>query len=195
VYLLAVALLDTRGKRGLATSFVVPGVLALVNAVSYLSVEAESVYAAGALSVVAGLFCGTVGTRGTRRFTVWAGALFATVGAVLFAGQITESTVSDRGDNGPLTFGLFALLFGAVMIGVALVVARLLREPPEGDDAVGPPGADAPRNPSSGPGWAAGDDTPAPEADHDRTPPPFPPVVDIAPSLPDDDSTHWRPPA
>jgi hypothetical protein len=134
VYLLAVALLDARGRAGTATAFVVPGVVAISLAVYFFGVEANNAAVAGAVSVAAGLFCGAVGTQSHRRFTVWTGAFLATIGAALLAGQLTSSTVDDGDANGATVFGITAIVFGAAMVAVAIVTARFLREPTDGDD-------------------------------------------------------------
>jgi hypothetical protein len=145
VSLIGVAFLDTRGRRGIATAAVLPGILAMLEAVSFLSAEAKSVVVAGLLSVAAGLFVGAVGTRSHRRFTVWVGAFGATVGAVVLAGKVTDSATSGGSNSHAASvFGAFAIVFGAAMVGVAALVARLLREPKTGDD---PAAASAPSGP------------------------------------------------
>ena len=149
VYLIGVALLDARGRRGIATAAVLPGVIAMVDAVAFLGAEAKSVVVAGLLSVAAGLFVGSVGTQSHRRFTVWVGAFGATVGAVLLAGKVTDSTTSGGGNSHAASvFGAFAILFGAAMVAVAALVARLLREPETGDDRAA---TSAPSDPSPPP--------------------------------------------
>ena len=135
VYLIGVAFLDARGRRGIATAAVLPGVIAMVDAVTFFGLEAKSVVVAGLLSVAAGLFVGSVGTHSHRRFTVWVGAFGATVGAVLLAGKVTDSTTSGGSNSHTASvFGAFAIVFGAAMVAVAALVARLLREPRTGDD-------------------------------------------------------------
>jgi hypothetical protein len=156
VYLIGVALLDARGRRGIATAAVLPGVIAMVDAVTFFGAEAKSVVVAGLLSVAAGLFVGSVGTRSHRRFTVWVGAFGATVGAVLLAGKVTDSTTSGGSNSHTASvFGAFAIVFGAAMVAVAALVARLLREPETGDALA-----------------AAG--TPSPPSDPPPPPPPTP---------------------
>ncbi|MDQ1534379.1 MAG: hypothetical protein QOF28_2140 [Actinomycetota bacterium] len=135
VYLFGVALLDARGRRGIATAAVLPGVIAMVDAVIFFGAEAKSIVVAGLLSVAAGLYVGSVGTQSHRRFTVWVGAFGATVGAVLLAGKVTDSTTSGGSNSHAASvFGAFAIVFGAAMVAVAVLVARLLREPQTGDD-------------------------------------------------------------
>ncbi len=149
VYLIGVAVLDARGRRGIATAAVLPGVIAMVEAVIFLGAEAKSVIVAGLLSVAAGLFVGSVGTQSHRRFTVWVGAFAATVGAVLLAGKVTDSTTSGGSNSHAASvYGAFAIVFGAVMVAVAALVARLLREPATGDD---PAAASTPSEPSPPP--------------------------------------------
>jgi hypothetical protein len=149
VYLIGVALLDARGRRGIATAAVLPGVIAMVDAVIFFGEEAKSLVVAGLLSVAAGLFVGLVGTQSHRRFTVWVGAFGATVGAVLLAGKITDSTTGGGSNSHTASvFGAFAIVFGAAMVAVAVLVARLLREPEAGDDRAA---ASTPSNPSPPP--------------------------------------------
>jgi hypothetical protein len=160
VYLIGVALLDARGRRGIATAAVLPGVIAMVDAVTFFGLEAESVVVAGLLSVAAGLFVGTVGTQSHRRFTVWVGAFGATVGAVLLAGKVTDSTTGGGSNSHTASvYGAFAIVFGAAMVAVAVLVARLLREPETGDDQA----------PAS---------TPSPPSD--PSPPPAPTPIELA---------------
>lgn len=135
VYLLGVAVLDSRGRRGIATAAVIPGVVAMVDMVSFFSAKADSIVVGGLLSVAAGLFVGAVGTQSQRRFTVWMGAFGATVGAVLLTGKIADSTTSSgSGSHAGSVFGAVTIVFGVVMVVVAVFVARALREPTTGDD-------------------------------------------------------------
>jgi uncharacterized membrane protein HdeD (DUF308 family) len=152
VYLFGVAFLDARGRRGIATAAVLPGVIAMVDAVAFFSAEAKSIVVAGLLSVAAGLFVGSVGTRSHRRFTVWVGAFGATVGAVLLAGKVTDSTTSGGSNSHTAAvFGAFAIVFGAAMVAVAALVARLLREPETGDDRAAASTPSPPSDPSPPP--------------------------------------------
>ena len=146
---IGVALLDARGRRGIATAAVIPGVIAMVDAVTFFGLEAKSLVVTGLLSVAAGLFVGSVGTRSHRRFTVWVGAFGATVGAVLLAGKVTDSTTSGGSNSHAASvFGAFAIVFGAAMVAVAALFARFLREPQTGDD---PAAASTPSPPSDPP--------------------------------------------
>jgi hypothetical protein len=139
VYLLGVAVLDSRGQRGVATAAVIPGVVAMIDTVIFFSTKANNVVVAGLLSVAAGLFVGAVGAQSHRRFTVWIGAFGATVGAVLLTGKITDSTTgSGSGSHAASVFGAFTILFGAAMVGVAVLAGRVLREPVGGDEPRAP---------------------------------------------------------
>jgi hypothetical protein len=143
VYLVGVAVLDARGRRGLATAMVLPGVIALVTAIEMFSAEANNVVVTGLVSLAAGLFCGSVGAQSHRRFMVWTGAFLATVGAIVLSFKVTDSTVGgdDPSDNAATIFGAITIAFGVVMVAVGALVGRLLREPPRGDD---PPDANEP---------------------------------------------------
>jgi hypothetical protein len=149
VYLLGVALLDARGRRGIATAAVLPGVIAMVAAVIFFGAETKSLVVAGLLSVAAGLFVGSVGTQSHRRFTVWFGGFGATIGAVLLAGKVTDSTTGGGSNSHTASvFGAFAIVFGVAMVAVAALVARLLREPEAGDDRAAPSAPSPPSDPS-----------------------------------------------
>jgi hypothetical protein len=143
VYLLGVAVLDARGRRGLATAAVLPGVVAMVDTVLFLSAKADNVVVAGLLSVAAGLFVGAVGAQSHRRFTVWVGAFGATVGVLLLTGKITDSTTGSGSNShaGPV-FGAVTIVFGAAMIIVAALAGRVLREPARGNDEPPAPAPD-----------------------------------------------------
>jgi hypothetical protein len=135
VYLVGVAVLDSRGQRGLATAAVIPGVVAMIDTVAFFGEKANNVVVAGLLSVAAGLFVGAVGAQSHRRFTVWIGAFGATVGALVLTFKITDSTTnSGNGSHAASVFGAFTILFGAAMVGVAVLAARALSEPAGGDD-------------------------------------------------------------
>ncbi len=153
MYLLGVVVLDTRGKRGVATAAVLPGVIALVAAVIFFGNLANSTIVAGALSVAAGLLCGSVGAQSHRRFMLWTGALLATVGALFFAGRITQASTSGGNSHTASVFGAFAILFGVVMIVVAMLVGRLLGEPAAAQQQ--------PSGGTAGPSYARGPDAPA----------------------------------
>jgi drug/metabolite transporter (DMT)-like permease len=111
----------------------------MVDTVIFFGTKANNVVVAGLLSVAAGLFVGAVGAQSHRRFTVWFGAFGATVGAVILATKIADSA-TDSGSNSHAgsVFGVFLLLFGAAMVGVAALAARALREPTTGDQPAVP---------------------------------------------------------
>jgi hypothetical protein len=140
VYLVGVAVLDGRGRRGLATAAVLPGVIALITAIEMFSVESRNAVVTGVLSIAAGLFCGTVGAQSHRRFMVWTGAFLATGGAIILSYKVTDAAVdvNDSSGHAATVFGLFTMLFGAAMVVVGALVARVLREPAGGDE-VPPP--------------------------------------------------------
>ncbi|HEX4493289.1 MAG TPA: hypothetical protein VH914_18950 [Acidimicrobiia bacterium] len=145
VYLIGVAVLDARGHRGVATAAVLPGVVAMIDTVIFFGDKAGNVVVAGLLSIAAGLFVGAVGAQSHRRFTVWIGAFGATVGAVLLTGKIADST-TNSGSNSHVgsVFGAFTIVFGAAMVVVAALAARVLREPITGDGAPAPVPPDPP---------------------------------------------------
>jgi len=137
VYLGALGLLDGARRRGFATAFVLPGIAALVVAVSLLGSEMDSALGGGVLAIVAGAVLLYLGTIARRRFTIWFGAAMATVGALLIAGDITDPNV-DTFDGPPdlVGFGVLTAVFGAIVVLAAEPLRRLLGEPEHGDEPV-----------------------------------------------------------
>jgi hypothetical protein len=167
LYLGALFVLDRAGWRGLATAFVVPGVIAMVSGTQSLGNAAHHAWAAGLLTFAAGIAIGGIGDRTRRRFTTWAGAVIAAVGALTIA--LDASHVSHSVRNGEVKLagpGLVVVLFGVGLAGIAFVVAHFLGDGPA-------PPVNVPQYP----------DGPAPPPE---PPPPWP-------SLPSDPSTAWPP--
>ncbi len=75
IYLGGLALLDRRGLRGLATAFVLPGVLALATGVSALGDASNHAWIGGILALAAGVGLGLIGQGTQRRFTAWTGGV------------------------------------------------------------------------------------------------------------------------
>jgi hypothetical protein len=139
VYLIGVAALDARGRRGIATAAVLPGVIAMIDSVIFFGDKANNVVVSGLLSLAAGLFVGAVGAQSHRRFTVWIGAFGATVGAVVLTAKIADSTTSSGSNSHAASvFGAVTIVFGAAMVIVAVLAARVLREPVAGDEPPAP---------------------------------------------------------
>jgi drug/metabolite transporter (DMT)-like permease len=147
VYLIGVAVLDARGRRGIATAAVIPGVIAMLDAVIFLGQKADNIVVTGLLTLAAGLFVGAVGAQSQRRTTVWFGAIGATLGVVILTTKIADSTTnSGSNSHAASVFGAFTIAFGVVMVVAAFFIARLLHEPTTGDDPrpVAPPADFAP---------------------------------------------------
>ena len=77
VYIGALFALDRRRWHGLGTALVIPGVLALFTGTEVLGNAAHHVWVGGLLTFVAGVAFALVGDFGGRRFTAWAGGVFA----------------------------------------------------------------------------------------------------------------------
>ena len=133
VYLIGVAVLDARGRRGIATAVVIPAVVAMIDTVVFLSQKTDNIVVAGLLSLAAGLSVGAVGASARRRFMVWIGAFGATVGAVILTGKASDSAAGSSNSHAGSVFGAFTIVFGVAMILVAVLAARVLHEPSTGD--------------------------------------------------------------
>ncbi|HEX5615997.1 MAG TPA: hypothetical protein VFZ83_12665 [Acidimicrobiia bacterium] len=142
LYLVTLARLDVARRRGLATAFVIPGIAALVVAVTALGGELDSALGAGVLAAIGGVLLLYVGTVGRRRFTIWFGAAMATVGALLVAGDITDPNVDlfGSGEGVDLVgFGVAVAVLGAIVVLASEPLRRLLGEPERGDEPIATP--------------------------------------------------------
>jgi hypothetical protein len=136
----AMALLDRARLRGLATAFVVAGVLALETGIAALASWTDRLWAAGLLTLAAGVALGLAGQLGGRRLTTWLGGAVAALGTVLVAFDVTRIDSSFGGTASPKLVGpgLTVMAFGAVLMAFAWFVARTTRGEP---DAPTPPAA------------------------------------------------------
>ena len=127
VYLGALWLLDRNRWRGLATAFVLPGLVALLTGAQSLGNAASHAWVAGVLTFVAGLGFGFVGDVTQRRFATWAGAVAAAYGALTVA--LDAVHISHSLSNGDVKLagpGLVVCLFGAMLVGLGYLIARFL---------------------------------------------------------------------
>lgn len=139
VYLGALGVLDRSGRRGFAVAFVLPGIAALVIAITALGGETESALAGGLFAIIGGVVLIYVGSPARRRFTIWFGAAMATVGALLIAGDFTDPRVDLFGSGEGIDlvgFGVLTAVFGAIVVLAAEPLRRLLGEPEHGDEPV-----------------------------------------------------------
>lgn len=141
------AALDRRGHMGVATPFVVVGILYGGIGTLTLGLDVGDVYATGAFLAIDGLAVGLTGTSGRRRATSWIGAAVLLTGTVVIVGQAT-SDVTDDGEAA--VFGAFALVAAAVLLVIGILVARAVDEPIDGGEPIASRAA-----PSPTPGRAA----------------------------------------
>ncbi|MDQ1509023.1 MAG: hypothetical protein QOG50_867 [Actinomycetota bacterium] len=171
VYVGALFALDRRRWPGLGTALVIPGVLALFTGTEVLGNAAHHVWVGGLFTFVAGVTLALVGDFGGRRFTTWAGGVFAAAGVYSFAGDVTDFQKSFNDVNRNLARPAYiTIAFGAALVALAWVVA-LVRSNYSGTDGPAPP--------------------PVPPPD----PPPTPPASFATPAPPDPSRfPTWQPP-
>jgi hypothetical protein len=167
---------DRRRWRDLGTALVIPGLLALFTGTEVLGNAAHHVWVGGLLTFVAGVAFALVGDVGGRRFTAWAGAVFAGLGVYTFAGDVTNFKDAFEGTNAKLVRpGLITIAFGAGLVALAWLVATL-RSRYSGPAGSGPPAAPsapppvqpAPVDPARFPTWQP----PPPSGQPPPSPPP-----------------------
>lgn len=164
---------DRRRWRTLGTALVIPGVLALFTGTEVLGNAAHHLWTGGLLTLIAGVGFAIVGEAGGRRFTTWAGGVFAAFGVYLFAGDVTNFKHSFTSENVQLVRpALITIAFGALLVALAWLIA-MLRSQNLGPNGSFPTGATPP--------------PPAPEPAA-AVPPTFPPAVPPATPSP------WQPP-
>jgi hypothetical protein len=110
VYLVAAWLLDRRGRSGMATSFVVAGLVSLLSGILLLGGELKQA-GTGIAFIAAGLAVAVLGAMAERRATTWVGGGALFFGVVLLAGKIADSSVE------VFAFTLALLGVGAVLAG------------------------------------------------------------------------------
>jgi hypothetical protein len=152
---------DRRHWRGLGAALVIPGLLALFTGTEVLGNAAHHAWVGGLLTFLAGVGFALVGDVGRRRFTAWAGAVFAAVGVYTFAADVTNFKDAFEGTNAKLVRpALITIAFGTALVAFAWLVASLRSRYPgaagSGPPAVPsrpPPVQPAPADPSSFPTW------------------------------------------
>jgi hypothetical protein len=162
-YLGALYVLDRKRWNGVATAFVIPGVVALTTGTQSLGNAAHHAWAGGAMTFVAGLFIGVIGDRTGRRFTTWTGGIVAALGGLTVA--LDSAHITQAARNGDVKLagpGLIVVSFGIGLIATAFIIGQIMRRP----SAPPPDDLEAERGP--GPEAAP----PAPAFD---TAPPWPP--------------------
>jgi hypothetical protein len=170
---------------------VVPGVLALFTGTSVLGNAAHHVWFGGLLTFVAGVALALVGDFGGRRFTTWAGGLFAAFGVYFFAGDVTDFQESFASFEPHLVRpALITIAFGVALIALAWVIA-LVRANYAGGGGSPPPMPEPGPPPTPPPSFPI----PAPDPSHFPTwPPAAPPPTPGGPPPVPPPSPPWQPP-
>jgi hypothetical protein len=144
-YLAALFALDRGRRSGLATAFVVPGLVALLTGTGSLGNAAHHAWVGGLLTLVAGIGIGFVGDRTKRRFTTWAGAVVAAFGTLTVALDTAHISRAVGSSNVKLTGpGLIVIAFGVGLVALAVVLAGFLGGPGEMIPGGPPPTAFSP---------------------------------------------------
>ncbi len=147
VYLGALFLLDRARWHGVATAFVIPGIVALTTGTQSLGNTWHHAWAGGALTFVAGLFIGVIGDRTRRRFTTWTGGIVAALGGLTVA--LDSAHITQAVSNGKVKLGgpgLIVMSFGVGLIATGFILAQVMRHPaasPSSDAGAAPPSLDA----------------------------------------------------
>jgi hypothetical protein len=129
LYFAALYALDRRGQRGTATALPVPGALAVVVGLSALAATWHVYWLIALITMASGVAVGFTGLVRQRRFTIWFGALLATVGTVILAGDLTDRSVGLDTANSSTRIGVALMLFGIAAAAGGIALARLLGEP------------------------------------------------------------------
>jgi len=122
-YLVLARVLDRRGRRGVATPFVVAGIVTLVVGITVLANELEQVGTCVAYAV-AGVGLLYLGATEGRRATNWTGAILVFVGVTVIVADPFDSATA---------FGFAELAAAALFVLVAHVAADRWHEPAETD--------------------------------------------------------------
>jgi hypothetical protein len=130
--------LDRGRRRGMATPFLVAGLLATAIGVGHLGGDLQAV-GSGILLVIVGTFLGLYGATQNRRFTTWAWVAGIGLGVLLI--------IVDGFDDNAAGFGVFAMLAGAGVVALAALITDRFSEP---DEMQPGPSRFTPRGPGSG---------------------------------------------
>jgi hypothetical protein len=184
-YLGALWAFDRRRWSALGTAMVVPTILALFTGTEVLGNAAHHAWFGGLLTFVAGITFAIVGDVGGRRFSAWAGGVFAAFGGYTIAVDVGNLKSSFTSENVHLVRpALISMGAGAVLVAIALIVA-VVRSRLDGPAIGRPPAPPAPPSPSTPP--------PAPATSTPWLPAP-PGPWQQGPSAPPP-SAPWQPPA
>lgn len=120
-YYLTAWALDRSGRHGTGVPFLLVGFAALAVGIGALVPDLGAA-GTGTVLIVVGVTVAAYGARYGHRFTTWVWSAGATLGGALIAVR----AVADQG--APAT-GLALILLGALLVGGAVLLARLLGEP------------------------------------------------------------------
>jgi hypothetical protein len=173
---------DRRRWRGLGTAFVIPGLLALFTGTEVLGNAADHLWVGGLLTLVAGIAFALVGDLGGRRFTAWAGGIFAAFGVYTVAADITNFKKSFGADPNLSRPAFITIGFGIGLVALAWVIASARSQ----IDGPGTRGGSSPLGPPP--------DEPLPVARYPLPAPPDAPAPPWQPPVAPPPPAPWQPP-
>ncbi|HEX2381617.1 MAG TPA: hypothetical protein VHI95_03200 [Acidimicrobiales bacterium] len=122
VSLVASAVLDRKGRAGMATPFVFVGVVQLAIGVALYADDLKQP-GEGLAAVVLGLVVVWMGATAGRRLTTWTGAAAVWLGLVLLIDEVVGDSATG--------VGVAAMVSGVALVAVAHFVSTAWREPDE----------------------------------------------------------------
>ena len=124
VFLAAAVILDRRGRRGMATPFVLAGIVIAPAAILILADDLNEL-GTGLAFALLGVAFGAGGAITGRRWTTWFGGALVVQGLAVLAAELA-------GDDASATeVGIILMVFGLIAVGGGIAVSRLLGEPDE----------------------------------------------------------------
>jgi hypothetical protein len=127
----AIALgLDRSGRAGAATPIALVAFLAVVLGIAALTPDLDQA-GTGVVVLIAGLVLGAYGARFGRRFTTWAWAAGAALGAALLVAKAVSNT-------GGADLGVALICAGAAFVAGGALLAKAFGEPDDALEVSGP---------------------------------------------------------
>ena len=123
-YLVTAAILDRRGRSGMATPFTVAGIVIAPVGLLFLT-ESFGNLGSGVAFTLLGIAFAAGGAMATRRWTTWFGGVLVVQGLAVIGSEL----VGD--DASATTVGLVLMALGLVAVAAAWAVGAFLHEPHE----------------------------------------------------------------